>query len=232
MKTKSIIGAAVVGLAGVAARDLTQKKHSLKRNFPVIAHARYCAGEDRAGAAAVHHHEQRRGASVLTGPALVGLREQQEGEQLRRVRDGQRRREPRGLRHRQAPDVRPVGAVDRRGARTPRRRGRAPGCQGPRRTARQGPRLPARLGRQRLRDELRRRCPATRSSPSTEVSRWPVPSTTPARAVSPTTTATAAISSSRSERPTSGAATSRAGSTSPGSRTSWRRRRCGRSRSS
>ncbi|MFC7488989.1 FMN-binding glutamate synthase family protein [Knoellia sp. CPCC 206453] len=41
MKAKALIGATVVGLAGVAVRDLTQKKHSLKRNFPVVAHARY-----------------------------------------------------------------------------------------------------------------------------------------------------------------------------------------------
>lgn len=44
MKAKSLIGATVVGLAGVAGvavRDLTQKKHSLKRNFPVVANARY-----------------------------------------------------------------------------------------------------------------------------------------------------------------------------------------------
>ena len=41
MKGKSLIGAAVVGLVGVATRDLTQKKRALSRNFPVIAHARY-----------------------------------------------------------------------------------------------------------------------------------------------------------------------------------------------
>ena len=41
MKAKSLIGATVVGLAGVAIRDLSQKRHSLKRNFPVIAHLRY-----------------------------------------------------------------------------------------------------------------------------------------------------------------------------------------------
>ncbi|EAP99322.1 glutamate synthase [Janibacter sp. HTCC2649] len=41
MKAKALIGATVVGLAGVAVRDLTQKKHSLKRNFPVIANLRY-----------------------------------------------------------------------------------------------------------------------------------------------------------------------------------------------
>ncbi|WP_353953582.1 FMN-binding glutamate synthase family protein [Knoellia sp. S7-12] len=41
MKAKSLIGATVVGLAGVAVRDLTQKKHSLKRNFPVVANLRY-----------------------------------------------------------------------------------------------------------------------------------------------------------------------------------------------
>ena len=41
MRAKSLVGAVVVGLAGVAARDLTQKKRALSRNFPLIAHARY-----------------------------------------------------------------------------------------------------------------------------------------------------------------------------------------------
>ena len=35
------MGAALAGLAGVAVRDLTQRKHALTHNFPVIAHARY-----------------------------------------------------------------------------------------------------------------------------------------------------------------------------------------------
>ncbi|KGN36086.1 FMN-binding glutamate synthase family protein [Knoellia subterranea] len=41
MKAKSLVGALVVGLAGVAVKDLTQKKHSLRRNFPVVANFRY-----------------------------------------------------------------------------------------------------------------------------------------------------------------------------------------------
>ena len=41
MKVTTLLGATAAGLAGVAVRDLTQKKHALKRNFPVIAHARY-----------------------------------------------------------------------------------------------------------------------------------------------------------------------------------------------
>ena len=41
MKPKVVLSAAGAALAGVAIRDLTQKKHSLQRNFPVVAHARY-----------------------------------------------------------------------------------------------------------------------------------------------------------------------------------------------
>src|ERR671914_2288035 len=38
-KTLAALGAAAVG--AVAVRDLTQKQHALKRNFPVIANLRY-----------------------------------------------------------------------------------------------------------------------------------------------------------------------------------------------
>lgn len=41
MKPKVVLSAAGAALAGVAIRDLTQNKHSLQRNFPVVAHARY-----------------------------------------------------------------------------------------------------------------------------------------------------------------------------------------------
>lgn len=39
--TQLAAGAATVAVGAVAVRDLTQKKHALKRNFPVIANARY-----------------------------------------------------------------------------------------------------------------------------------------------------------------------------------------------
>ncbi|RNL77441.1 FMN-binding glutamate synthase family protein [Nocardioides marmorisolisilvae] len=41
MKLSRLVGGAVVGVAALAVRDLTQKKHALQRNYPVIAHARY-----------------------------------------------------------------------------------------------------------------------------------------------------------------------------------------------
>ncbi len=41
MKMSRLVGGAAIAVTAVAVRDLTQKKHALKRNFPVIAHARY-----------------------------------------------------------------------------------------------------------------------------------------------------------------------------------------------
>ncbi|RYE80884.1 MAG: FMN-binding glutamate synthase family protein [Myxococcales bacterium] len=41
MKLRHVAGGAVAALGAVAVRDLTQKKHALQRNFPVIAHFRY-----------------------------------------------------------------------------------------------------------------------------------------------------------------------------------------------
>lgn len=41
MRLRYLAGGAVAALGAVAARDLTQKKHALQRNFPVIAHFRY-----------------------------------------------------------------------------------------------------------------------------------------------------------------------------------------------
>ena len=34
-------GVAAIATLGVAARDLTQKKHALLRNYPVLGHGRY-----------------------------------------------------------------------------------------------------------------------------------------------------------------------------------------------
>ena len=39
--TKAVAAAAAAAVAGVAARDLVQKRHALLRNFPVLGHARY-----------------------------------------------------------------------------------------------------------------------------------------------------------------------------------------------
>ena len=36
-----VVGFVALGLAVIAVRDLTQKKHAVTRNFPVIGHFRY-----------------------------------------------------------------------------------------------------------------------------------------------------------------------------------------------
>jgi len=41
MRLSRLVGGAAVAVGLVAARDLTQKKHAILRNFPVIGHARY-----------------------------------------------------------------------------------------------------------------------------------------------------------------------------------------------
>lgn len=41
MKLSRVLGGVGIAIGAVAARDLTQKKHALMRNYPVLAHARY-----------------------------------------------------------------------------------------------------------------------------------------------------------------------------------------------
>ena len=41
MRLRHVVGAAGAAAGVLAIRDLTQKKHALQRNFPVLAHARY-----------------------------------------------------------------------------------------------------------------------------------------------------------------------------------------------
>lgn len=41
MKLKHVVGAVAAGVGALAIRDLTQTNHALKRNFPVVANARY-----------------------------------------------------------------------------------------------------------------------------------------------------------------------------------------------
>ncbi|MBM9458409.1 FMN-binding glutamate synthase family protein [Nocardioides sp. zg-536] len=41
MRVRHVVGGAAAALGAVAVRDLTQKRHALQRNFPVVAHARY-----------------------------------------------------------------------------------------------------------------------------------------------------------------------------------------------
>ena len=41
MRLKRALGLAFVGVGALAVRDLTQTQHALRRNYPVIANARY-----------------------------------------------------------------------------------------------------------------------------------------------------------------------------------------------
>lgn len=41
MKSTALLAAVAAGTAGLAARDVLQRQHSLKRNFPIVANARY-----------------------------------------------------------------------------------------------------------------------------------------------------------------------------------------------
>ena len=107
------------------------------------------AGDHRTGAAPVHRHQQRRGAPVQPGPAVLDLCLVQAGEQPLRLRHRQRRGAPGGLRDHQAPHLRQVAAA------RPRQHHRASQRQGPRRSSRPCPGVPARLPDQHLRDELR-----------------------------------------------------------------------------
>ena len=72
MKVTRILGAAAAAVAVVAARDLTQKRHTLLRNYPVIGALPLLAGDHRARAAPVHRHRQRRGAAVLAATSARG----------------------------------------------------------------------------------------------------------------------------------------------------------------
>jgi hypothetical protein len=71
---------------------MRQRRHAIVSNFPIVG--RFAVPRRGAGrpAAAVHRHRQRRGAALLPRPAPLDLRVVQEGEQLLRLRHGQRPR--------------------------------------------------------------------------------------------------------------------------------------------
>ena len=148
----------------VAAHDLTQKKHAILRNFPVVGHLRFTL--ERFGPELRQYivTVERRGAAVQPRPAALGLRVVQAGEQLLRLRHRQRRRERRGLPDHQAPHVRRSRAPTASHA---HEEASLPSGQGARRAAGPAPRVPARVGGQRLGDELRRAVRATPSRRST-----------------------------------------------------------------
>ena len=166
------LGAAAVG--AVAAHDLTQKKHAILRNFPVIGHLRFLLerfGPELRQYIVTSNDEER---PVQPRPAALGLRLVEAGEQLLRLRHRQRRRERRRATSSSstAPSPGP-GAADRPRTPTRSRRSRRPRCSAGRAA---GGTRSARLGGQHLRHELRRRCPATRSRRSTGGRRWPAAS--------------------------------------------------------
>ena len=123
-------------LGAVAAHDLTQRKHAILRNFPVVGHLRYQLerfGPELRQYIVTSNDEERPFSRDQRRWVYASL---QAREQLLRLRHRQRRRERRGLPDHQAPDVRrPRGAdphARRRGGRCcPRRRcsaGRAAGA--------------------------------------------------------------------------------------------------------
>ncbi|MFG1903120.1 FMN-binding glutamate synthase family protein [Micromonospora carbonacea] len=110
------------------------------------------AGVARPGAAAVHRRRQQRGAAVHPRPAALGVRVGEAGEQLLRLRHGQRHRVHGRLSDHQAPHVRAGrAAVDADGGSA----GAAALRQGARGGPGAGARVPAGVGGQHLRDELR-----------------------------------------------------------------------------
>ena len=203
------LGAAALG--AVVAHDLTQKQHAILRNFPVVGHLRFQL--ERFGPELRQYivtsndeerpfsRDQRRWvyASSKLQNNYFGFGTDNDMETLVRVRRDQAPHVPRPRRaHRRA---------------RPRAEPAAVG-QGAGRAARPATRVPSRVGRQRVRHELRRAVRQRHRGAQPRGRSSPAASRTPARAASRRTTATAATWSSRSGRPTSGAATSTAASTS------------------
>ena len=109
MKRAWVVAAPLASLAGVAIHDLLQRRHALLRNFPVIGHGRYLVEAIGPELRQYIVAGQRRGAAVQPGPAPLGLRLGQAGEQLLRVRDRQRHRAHHRLPDHQARHVRAGG---------------------------------------------------------------------------------------------------------------------------
>ena len=211
------MGAAALG--GLAARDLTQKKHALLRNFPVIGQPALPAGE-----------RSVRSCGSTSSPTTT-----RSGRSAATSAGGSTRRPSwRTTTSASAPTTTSRILTATRSSSTGRsRRGCAatavhteeemavPVGQGARGLAWPGAGLPAGLGRQHLRDELR---VAVRNGDRGAQQGRParrLPAQHRRGRGYRRTTARAATSSGRSAPPTSAAATSTAGSTSAGSRTSW-----------
>ena len=64
MKVSQVVGGAALAVGVVAARDLTQKKHAIRRNFPVIGHVRYLLETIGPELRQYIVDEQRRGAAL------------------------------------------------------------------------------------------------------------------------------------------------------------------------
>ena len=138
MKLTRVLGGAGVAVGAVAARDLTQKRHALMRNYPVIAHARYwleTIGPELRQYIVTGNDEERPFsrdqrswiyASSKQENNYSGFGTDNDIEHTARLRDHQ------------APHLRRVAAA------RPRRDDRAAERQGPRRSARPGEGVPAR----------------------------------------------------------------------------------------
>jgi len=72
MLTVSLI--LVATLVAVALYDLSQRKHAILRNYPVIGHLRYLLESVGPELRQLHRDQQPGGAAVQPGSAAMGLR--------------------------------------------------------------------------------------------------------------------------------------------------------------
>ena len=222
MKWTRAAGVGLAALGAVTAHDLTQKRHAILRNFPVIGHLRFQL--ERFGPELRQYivtgndderpfsRDQRRWvyASSKLENNYFGFGSDNDMERG----DGYPVIKHRTFTGPGAPTAIHVGEEVR-----------AALGQGARRTPRAHPCLPARLRRQHLGDELRSAVQERHRGAQPRCSRRRLPAEHRRGRRSRRTTAAAATWSSRSVRRTSAVATRPAPSISVGSRTSWRRHR-------
>ena len=116
MRWKRVAAGAAAVVGAVAAHDVTQKKHTILRNFPVVGHLRFALerfGPELRQYIVTSNDEER---PFSRDQRQLGLRLGQGRERLLRVRHRQQRGERRGLPGHQAPDLRRPGRTDRRHA--------------------------------------------------------------------------------------------------------------------
>ncbi len=146
------IASAIAGaLALVAIYDLTQKRHAVLRNFPIVGHVRYlleAIGPELGSTSSRATTRSARSRATSGAGLFVG----EAREQLLRLRHRQRHRAP-GLRARAPQRVPDPHAAHRRGRLRSRVQARLRAH--PRRLSRPQARVPAGVDRQHVGDELR-----------------------------------------------------------------------------